>query len=191
MLKVIFCWLVDPRNPIEITTTRPSEIRNEVPVGGKNFDEINNIAQCGRNPGIGTVGTEPSRSTTHRPFVVTNCDVITAIHYGALLDFHIVQGAAATMAVRLHEWQHPFGVVQTNGVEIVGFEEKPIARSHINAGVYGLSPDALTVLQKNSPCDMPALFERLKAQAKRTVAYPIHEPWLDAGLSEDLARAAA
>ena len=125
------------------------------------------------------------------PFVVTNCDVITAIHYGALLDFHVVHGAAATMAVRLHEWQHPFGVVQTNGVEIVGFEEKPIARSYINAGVYGLSPDALTVLQLNSPCDMPALFERLKAQAKRTVAYPIHEPWLDAGLSEDLARAAA
>ena len=125
------------------------------------------------------------------PFVVTNCDVITDIHYGALLDFHVVHGAAATMAVRLHEWQHPFGVVQTNGVEIVGFEEKPIARSYINAGVYGLSPDALTVLQLNSPCDMPALFERLKAQAKRTVAYPIHEPWLDAGLPEDLARAAA
>lgn len=62
------------------------------------------------------------------PFVVTNCDVITDIDYGALLDFHIRQGATATMAVRLHEWQHPFGVVQTNGVDIVGFEEKPIAR---------------------------------------------------------------
>jgi NDP-sugar pyrophosphorylase family protein len=68
------------------------------------------------------------------PFVVTNGDVITDIRYGELLDFHI-RYAAATMAVRVHEWQHPFGVVQTQGVEIVCFEEKPIARSHINAGV--------------------------------------------------------
>ena len=120
------------------------------------------------------------------PFVVTNCDVITDIDYGALLDFHIRQGATATMAVRLHEWQHPFGVVQTNGVDIVGFEEKPIARSHINAGVYVLSAAALSVLHQNSACDMPVLFERLQAQAKRTVAFPMHEPWLDVGRPEDL-----
>ena len=72
------------------------------------------------------------------PFVVTNGDVITDIHYGELLDFHTRHAATATMAVRLHEWQHPFGVVQTQGIEIVGFEEKPIARSHINAGIYAL-----------------------------------------------------
>ena len=120
------------------------------------------------------------------PFVVTNCDVITDIDYGALLDFHIRQGATATMAVRLHEWQHPFGVVQTNGVDIVGFEEKPIARSHINAGVYVLSAEALSVLHQNTACDMPVLFERLQAQAKRTVAFPMHEPWLDVGRPEDL-----
>jgi dTDP-glucose pyrophosphorylase len=120
------------------------------------------------------------------PFVVTNGDVITDIRYGELLDFHNRYGAAATMAVRIHEWQHPFGVVQTQGVEIVGFEEKPIARSHINAGVYALSPDALNDLATETPCDMPTLFQRLQAQAKRTVAYPMHEPWLDVGRPDDL-----
>jgi dTDP-glucose pyrophosphorylase len=120
------------------------------------------------------------------PFVVTNGDVITDIRYGELLDFHIRHDAAATMAVRVHEWQHPFGVVQTKGVEIVGFEEKPVARSHINAGVYALDPDALSVLNADSHCDMPTLFERLQAKAKRTVAYPMHEPWLDVGRPDDL-----
>ncbi len=123
------------------------------------------------------------------PFVVTNGDVITDIHYGELLDFHIRQAAAATMAVRVHEWQHPFGVVQTKGIEIVGFEEKPVARSHINAGVYALNPDSLGVLSVNSHCDMPTLFERLRAKAKRTVAYPMHEPWLDVGRPDDLTTA--
>ena len=120
------------------------------------------------------------------PFVVTNGDVITDIRYGELLDFHTRHAAAATMAVRVHEWQHPFGVVQTQGVEIVGFEEKPVARSHINAGVYALDPLALSVLTVDMHCDMPTLFERLQANKKRTVAYPMHEPWLDVGRPVDL-----
>lgn len=123
------------------------------------------------------------------PFVVANGDVITDISYGGLLDFHIRHGATATMAVRSHEWQHPFGVVNTEGVEIVGFEEKPIVRSHINAGVYAIDPIALNVLEENAHCDMPTLFERLQAIARRTVAYPMHEPWLDVGRPDDLKRA--
>jgi NDP-sugar pyrophosphorylase family protein len=93
------------------------------------------------------------------------------------------------MAVRTHEWQHPFGVVQTDGVDIIGFEEKPIARSHINAGVYVLSPKALAELEPDVPCDMPMLFERLQSRGKRTVAYPMHEPWLDVGRPDDLEKA--
>jgi dTDP-glucose pyrophosphorylase len=120
------------------------------------------------------------------PFVVTNGDVLTDINYADLLDFHIRQQAVATMAVRTHEWQHPFGVVQTKGIDIVGFEEKPIARTHINAGVYVLSPKALSVLYANEICDMPTLFERLHENEQRTVAYPMHEPWLDVGRPEDL-----
>ena len=120
------------------------------------------------------------------PFVVTNGDVITDVRYGELLDFHNRYKASATMAVRTHEWQHPFGVVQMQGVEIVGFEEKPVARSHINAGVYVLSPHALNELIAETPCNMPMLFERLQANSKRTVAYPMHEPWLDVGRPIDL-----
>ena len=123
------------------------------------------------------------------PFVVTNGDVITDIRYGELLDFHVRHAAAATMAVRLHEWQHPFGVVQMQGVEIIGFDEKPIARSHINAGVYALDPTALGELTRDARCDMPTLFARLQAKSQRTVAYPMHEPWLDVGRPDDLAAA--
>ena len=118
-----------------------------------------------------------------------NGDVITDIRYGELLDFHIRHEALATMAVRAYEWQHPFGVVQTKGAEIIGFEEKPITRNHINAGVYVLNPKALSLLEANERCDMPILFERLQSEKKRTVAYPMHEPWLDVGRPDDLSRA--
>jgi dTDP-glucose pyrophosphorylase len=136
---------------------------------------------------LGTAGAlallAPRPSST---FVVTNGDVITDIRYGELIDFHNRHNTAATMAVRVHEWRHPFGVVQTQGVDIVGFEEKPITRTHINAGVYALAPEALDVLQKGIHCDMPTLFERLRGKGDRTVAFPIHEPWLDVGRPADL-----
>jgi len=120
------------------------------------------------------------------PFLVTNGDVLTDIHYGELLDFHTRHNSTATMAVRVHEWQHPYGVVNTDGIDIIGFEEKPVYRSHINAGVYALEPDVLNGVEMNSYCDMPTLFERLQSMSHRTAAYPIHEPWLDVGRPEDL-----
>jgi dTDP-glucose pyrophosphorylase len=123
------------------------------------------------------------------PFVVTNGDVVTDIQYGDIVDFHNGHDASATMAVRVHEWQHPYGVVRTEGVNIIGFDEKPIARSHINAGVYVLSPNALAELEADVSCDMPTLFERLQEKSERIVAYPMHEPWLDVGRPADLDKA--
>lgn len=123
------------------------------------------------------------------PLIVTNGDVLTDIHYGELLDFHNHHGAAATMAVRLHEWQHPFGVVRTSGVDIVGFEEKPVIKSHINAGVYALAPEVLDHMQRGEHCDMPTLFAKLQERGLRAVVYPMHEPWLDVGRADDYAAA--
>lgn len=124
-------------------------------------------------------------------FVVSNGDVLTDIHYGELLDFHCRLKAAATMAVRLREWQNPYGVVRTQGVDIIGFEEKPITRSHVNAGIYALEPAALDALPLGERCDMTTLFGRLQERSQRTIVYPMHEPWRDLGLPDDLARVRA
>lgn len=138
---------------------------------------------------LGTAGALGMLDRQGESFVVTNGDVLTDIRYGELLDFHVRQRVAGTMAVRLHEWQHPFGVVRVKGLDIVGFEEKPIARTHVNAGIYALDPSAVDSLPGAERCDMPALFERLKKNGQRVVAYPMHEPWLDVGRPDDLARA--
>jgi dTDP-glucose pyrophosphorylase len=123
------------------------------------------------------------------PFVVTNGDVITDIKYGEMIDFHLRYSAIASMAVKSHEWKHPFGVVKIDGLDITGFEEKPVARTNINAGVYVLDPDALKILKHNERADMPYLFQNLKLNGYRTIAYPMHEPWLDVGRPDDLVQA--
>lgn len=126
---------------------------------------------------------------TEDPFIVSNGDVITDIRYGELLDFHNKNNSTATMAVNQYEWQNPYGVVGLDGIDITGFDEKPIHRTHINAGVYALSKNALSFLEKDSHCDMPKLFEQLMASSQKIIAYPMHEPWFDVGRSADLNKA--
>lgn len=139
------------------------------------------------------LGTAGALSLLESPptsvFLVTNGDVITGVRYGEILDFHDRQGAMGTMAVHLHEYQNPFGVVQIEGFEISGYEEKPIHQSYINAGVYALNPDCLKLLKKAEHCDMPELFEKMRKNSNRIVAYPIHEHWLDIGRPDDLQKA--
>ena len=120
------------------------------------------------------------------PLIVTNGDLLTNIGYKEILDHHSKIGSKATMAVRDHEIKNPFGVVNTEGFSITGFEEKPVYRSLINAGVYVLDPMALEALPTGSVCDMPTLFERLLDAGHSTAVFPMHESWLDVGRPDDL-----
>ena len=83
------------------------------------IDYLREASPLGTAGAIGLLNPRPDA-----PFLVSNADVLTDIRYGELLDFHLRHRAAATMAVRLHEWQNLFGVVHTKGVDILGFEEK-------------------------------------------------------------------
>lgn len=122
-------------------------------------------------------------------FVVTNGDVLTNIDYRELVEFRDLHEAHGVMAVRMHELTNPYGVVQMEGMDITGFAEKPVSRSYINAGVYAFASSALDHLEPQRHCDMPTLFDRLRDGGHRTVAYPMHEPWLDVGRPDDLERA--
>jgi len=145
------------------------------------IDYIREKTALGTAGALGLMERQPEE-----PFLVTNGDVLTDIKYGEVLDFHMKHEASATMAVRIHEWQHPFGVVKTRGVDIIGFEEKPIATSHVNAGIYVLNQQVLGRLAKGEHCDMPDLFQGIAESSERTIAYPMHEPWLDVGRPPDL-----
>lgn len=153
---------------------------------GVEVDYLREDTPLGTGGALGLIACRPDV-----PFVVTNGDVMSEVRYGEILDFHVRHDAAATMAVRPHEWQHPFGVVHTDGVDITGFEEKPVVRSRVNAGIYALDPCVLNMITPNEHCDMPTLFERLQAAGRRTIVYPMHEPWLDVGRQADLDRARA
>jgi NDP-sugar pyrophosphorylase family protein len=91
--------------------------------------------------------------------------------------------------VREYDLQVPYGVVHTSGERITAVEEKPVQKFFINAGIYALSPQALTHIPRATSFDMPTLFERLNAAGALTVAFPLREFWLDIGRVEDYVQA--
>ena len=142
------------------------------------------------NTALGTAGSlslfpEKPNDT----IIVMNGDLITHTNFDNLLQFHHVQKAAATMAVREYDLQVPFGVVQLDGSIIQGIEEKPLQQFYVNAGIYALSPNVLDYIPEKNFFDMTTLFEKLIAEGEKTVAYPLHENWLDIGRLEEFEQA--
>ena len=119
------------------------------------------------------------------PVLVTNGDVMSEIDYGALLDYHNQHGAEATMAVRQVIEKLEYGVVQTTGRAIVKIEEKPEVSRFINAGVYVLNSEVYGGLEPGRHADMPDLFTCAIEAGLNTVAYPVHEQWIDVGRPTD------
>lgn len=123
------------------------------------------------------------------PFLVMNGDVLTRLNPSQLLRFHVEHEAVATLCVREHTTTLPFGVVQTNGVELAGFKEKPSYRQLVNAGVYVINPQLLSLLPPCQPTDMPMLLQSAQHAGHRVAVCPIHEYWLDVGRPETLKQA--
>lgn len=139
---------------------------------------------------LGTAGSlQLLPDNVHGPFLVLNGDVLTRLNLSHLLRFHGEHGAAATLCVREHMVTVPFGVVQTNGVELSGFDEKPSYRQLVNAGVYVIDPLLLRLLPPNQYTDMPTLLQSAQHAGHRVTVCPIHEYWIDVGRPETLQQA--
>ncbi len=140
-----------------------------------------------------SLGTAGSLSLLPRraghPLIVMNGDILTNIDIPSVLDFHREHAAVATMCVREHNVQIPFGVVEVKAQQFVSIREKPVQRSFVNAGIYLINPEVLDLLPKNQPLDMPELFERVRERLGNVVVFPVREYWLDIGQADDFAQA--
>ena len=123
------------------------------------------------------------------PFFVMNGDLLTQVNFEQLLRFHEDTDAVATMCVREYEHQIPYGVIETDGQQLISIKEKPLQRSFVNAGIYVLSPEILDYIPQNEFYDMPDLFKRLMEKQRNVSVFPVREYWLDIGHIADFERA--
>lgn len=123
------------------------------------------------------------------PLVVMNGDLLTRIDFRSLVDFHVRQGSAATMCVREHQYEVPYGVIESTDSRLTSFVEKPIHRYFINAGIYVLSPETVRRVAPHTRIDMPDVLAAVMQNSQTVAVFPIHEYWLDIGRMEDFERA--
>ncbi len=122
-------------------------------------------------------------------FFVMNGDLLTSVNFEHMLDYHLASQTSATMGVREYDFQVPYGVLNLDGHQIIGIEEKPVHKFFVNAGIYILDEKVLEYVPDDTFYDMPTLFEQLIANNHTAASFPIREYWLDIGRITDYEQA--
>ncbi len=139
---------------------------------------------------LGTAGALGLMDPTTEPLLVINGDILTSVNFRAMLDFHMENSASMTVAVKEHEFELPFGVVELQGECVTGICEKPKMRRYVNAGIYLINPSVRAIVPRKRSYDMPDLITALLNRRERVVGFPIAEDWVDIGHPADYRKAA-
>ncbi len=136
---------------------------------------------------LGTAGslnllTEPQE----QPIIVMNGDLLTSLNFPKMLAAHQASGACATMGVRAHRVEIPYGVVERDGEFLRRIMEKPVTDYLINAGIYVVEPSVIGAIGTGRRVDMTEVCETLLARGERVGVYRIEEYWRDIGQAADL-----
>lgn len=130
-----------------------------------------------------------ARFEKEHPVVVMNGDLVTELDVTRLVRFHDHGRYVATMCLRTHQVQIPFGVAEVRDDELLSLREKPREDYLINAGVYVISPELLPLVPKRTEFPMTSLFDLCFARKKRVGAHLLDGDWIDIGHPESLRHA--
>ena len=165
-----------------------SEIIEEYFKDGSEFGV--NIEYVHENKRMGTAGAlSLVKEKLNESFFVMNGDLLTNINFENMMEYHLSNNSVATMGVREYDFQVPYGVVKTDGINIVSIEEKPVHQFFVSGGVYVLNSAVLEYIPEDEFYDMPTLFEKLIEEKEKSISFPIHEYWLDIGRIDEYEKA--
>jgi dTDP-glucose pyrophosphorylase len=170
------------------THYRPEMIREKIGDGSRWGVEVQYIYEEYPLGTAGAISLLP-KERIDEPFIMMNGDLLTNLDFNKLLEFHDAQKGFATMCVREYEHRVPYGVIESVGFRVAAIKEKPAYSFFINAGIYVLSPDVLSVVPSGQKLDMPTLLEQRIDLNDVINIFPIYEYWLDIGRMEDFQRA--
>jgi dTDP-glucose pyrophosphorylase len=173
---------------IVLSVNYKSEIIENYFGDGSNFGV--NIKYIHENKRMGTAGAlDYMRELLREPFFVMNGDLLTNINFEHMMDYHIENSSVATMGVREYDFQVPYGVVKSKGLDLKSIVEKPVHSFYVSGGVYVLDAKVLDFVPENEYFDMPTLFEKVIDKNLKCISFPIREYWLDIGNHLDFSQA--
>ena len=130
---------------------------------------------------LGTVGSIALiRERLNDPLLIMNGDILSKVDISELMHFHNSRHLDATLCIKEHQYQLPFGEVTIQDDRLSGLVEKPIYSHYVSAGVCVLSESVVNSKNVPKALDLPELLLSLIGEGGVGV-FPVYEAWTDIG----------
>ena len=139
---------------------------------------------------LGTIGSvKYIKEFYNDTILIMNSDLFTNLNYE---DFYLhfkKNDADMSVAAVPYTVSVPFGIFNLEGRDIKGIQEKPVYNYFANAGIYLIKRSMLSEIPDGVCFNATDLIEKLVAQKKKVIRYPLTGFWLDIGSKEEYAKA--
>jgi len=148
------------------------------------------IDTCREPKFLGTIGSIKFVETFYNDSIlVMNSDLFTNIDYE---DFYLhfkQHDAEMSVAAVPYDVSIPYGILDLEGRDIKGLLEKPKYNYYANAGIYLIKKSALAEIPEDTFFNATDLVERLIAENKKVIRYPLNGTWIDIGNPQEYQKA--
>ena len=139
---------------------------------------------------LGTIGSIKFVENIYNDTVlVMNSDLFTNIDYEDFFLHFQLHDAEMSVAAVPYNISIELGILDLEGRNIKGLIEKPKYNYYANAGIYLIKKRTLAEIPENTFFHATHLVEKLIAQGKKVIRYPLNGTWIDIGTPLEYERA--
>ena len=139
---------------------------------------------------LGTIGSIKFVKEFHNDTVlVMNSDLFTNINYEDFFLHFKEYDAEMSVAAVPYTVSVPYGIFDLEGREIQGLIEKPTYNYYANAGIYLIKRRALDEIPDDTFFNATDLIEKLIAEKKKVIRFPLNGTWIDIGNPQEYQKA--
>ncbi len=139
---------------------------------------------------LGTIGSiRFVKEFYNDTILVMNSDLFTNINYEDFFLHFQQHNAEMSLAAIPYDISIPYGILDLDGHDIHGLIEKPKFTYYANAGIYLIKRRALDEIPADTFFHATDLAEKLIAQKKKVVRYPLAGYWIDIGNPDEYHKA--
>ena len=139
---------------------------------------------------LGTIGSiKFVKKFYNETVLLMNSDLFTNINYE---DFYLhfkEHDAEMSVAAVPYTVSVPYGIFDLEGREIQGLIEKPTYNYYANAGIYLIKRKALDEIPNDTFFNATDLIEKLIAEKKKVIRFPLNGTWIDIGNPQEYQKA--
>ena len=138
---------------------------------------------------LGTIGALAEVHGDAENALVIYTDNLSDLSLNDFLRFHEQHKAAVTVAVHQHSVSVPYGCIDSDGIHVTGYREKPTIKMDVASGIYLFSREAYLLLESGASIGTNKLIERALSENCEVIQYQHDARWIDVNTASELERA--